>query len=84
MTWRLTLPVSGGPQANDEGHGKTRVLWPVRSTALLGASRNPELANMPTHVKSYSDPNGIKLVRSFYLPISYEVLASALSSVDRV
>ncbi len=29
-----------------------------------------------------SVPNGIKLGRSCYLPMSYEVLASALSSVD--
>ena len=28
----------------------------VRSISLLGAAGTPELANMPTRVKSYSDP----------------------------
>lgn len=38
--WHRTPPVSGGPHATDTRMKKKPVVWPVRSTGMLGAAQN--------------------------------------------
>jgi hypothetical protein len=60
----LTLPLSGGPQANTPGIPQKAALWAVRSSGLFGSARPcayllDHLVRLKQHARRDREPEGL-------------------------